>query len=150
MPKELRATALMIGLRADRYGNCWPSYEQIAADIRASRRTAIRHIHQLRDTGWLMTTRRSNGHGNQSNSYLLSTPHNLWKTQGGSDTHDTTLVTPTTPHGDTHVTPQVVTPMSPRRGIAQRSEDEPARQPVDNRHLKAVINGLTHQHRIPN
>ena len=150
LPRTVVLTALTLGLRADRYGNCWPSYQQIADDAGCDKRDAIRRVRTLADAGWIMVAKRSNGHGSQSNSYQLTLPHTLWKTQGGGDTRPTPLVTPDPLGGDTRPTPQGVTPDPPRRVTPIEVSTTPALPPVDNRHLAAVVNLLAHQHRIPN
>jgi Helix-turn-helix domain len=151
LPTLTKAVACAsIGLRAGSDGSCWPSYQQIAGDIGSNRRTAIRHVAALVRGGWLMVASRSNGHGSQSNSYFLSTPvPNLWITKGGSDAPVTPLVTPPSPASDSPVTPQGVTPQSPRSRSPKEVRNPPTLEPVENRHLKAVINGLADQHRIP-
>ena len=150
LPTELRTTAWAIGLRAGKDGSCWPTYQRIADDTTKSRRTAIRHIAALTAGGWLMPAHRSNGHGDQSNSYLLALPSALWKTRGGGDTRDTPPVTPVTPGGDTRDTPQEVTPVTPRRVITNEVGGTSHTSPVDNPHLAAVIGLMGRQHRLPN
>ena len=150
LPSTVRATAWAVGLRADQDGQCWPKYELIAQDIAASKSTAIRNVAVLRDQGWLLVAKRSNGHGQASNSYLLTTPPR-------GSTHDTPglWITPDSgeSRGSTHDTPGVA-PMTPRRGsthdtqkgMPNRSE---ADTPVDNPHLAAVLRDLDRHHRIP-
>lgn len=149
LPGPVLLTGWAIALRADQHGCCWPSYQQLAEDTGISRRTAIRNTQALQKAGWLMVVNRLNGHGYQANSYQLTTPPDLWKTQEGSDTHDTTLVTPMTPPSDTHDTSQEVTPMTPRREGVKEVSEPSTQPPVDNRHLAALINDLGRAARLP-
>lgn len=139
LPTAARVVAWAVGLRADQHGACFPSYERIAQDTGIHRRSAIRHIKQLADTGWLIPIGRCNGHGHQSNMYQL-VDGRLWKT-GGVVTQDHPLVTQDHPPGsDTG---------PPIRGIAQRSEDQTPPATVDNQATAALLNGMARQRRIP-
>lgn len=150
LPTLTKTTAWAIGLRAGKDSSCWPTYQQISDDIGQGRRTAIRHVAALIEAGWLMSAHRSNGHGDQSNSYLLSLPPDLWKTPRGGDSPDTPPVTPQTLGGVSPVTPQGVTPQTLRSRSPKEVQTTSDESPVDNRHLKAVINGLANRHRLPN
>lgn len=149
LPGPVILTGWAIALRADQHGNCWPSYQQIAEDTAADKRAVIRRVKALREAGWIMVANRVNGHGHQSNSYQLTTPPDLWKTQGGSDIQTTPLVTYRPPPSDIQTTPQGVTLRPPRReGVKEGSEPRPT-PPVDNRHLTALIADLGRAARLP-
>jgi helix-turn-helix protein len=136
--------AYAVALRADVDGHCWPSYNTIAADTDLHRVTVIRHIDGLVSGGWLIKTPRANGHGSQSNAYLLSKPSiaNGGSTElpGGvaQDYHPSSTGLP----GGLHRT----TPW----GVAQDYPEENAsievkRAPA----LSAILNGMGRDHRIP-
>lgn len=149
LPTLTRTTAWAMGLRAGREGYCWPTYQQISDDIGQGRRTAIRHVGALVEAGWLMAAHRSNGHGDQSNSYLLTLPPTLWKTPRGGVSPDTPPVTPQTLGGVSPDTPQGVTPQTLRRVITNEVGTTSDTSPVDNPHLAAVIGLMGRQHRLP-
>lgn len=85
-------------------GRCFPSYQNIADYCEVSRRSAMRHVAQLVDDGYLEIEHRTTDKGNSSNIFKLILPSD--NLSPPSDTDDTTLVTP--------VTPPLVTPVSPR------------------------------------
>jgi Helix-turn-helix domain len=137
----------MIGLRASQDGACYPSYERIALDTGTTRRTAIRQVKLLTDTGWLLALPRCNGHGHQANAYQLldprlwkTQPENLWKTQGVV-TQDHHLVT--------HVHPLGSDTRSPRRRRPKEEVAEPSADPVENPTLAAVLSLMGRKSRIP-
>lgn len=148
LPGAVILTGWAIALRADQHGCCWPSYQQLADDTGADKRDVIRRVKALREAGWVIVANRVNGHGHQSNSYQLAVPH-LWKTQGGSDTQTTPLVTQGPPPSDTQTTPQGVTHRPPRREGVKEVSTPPTEPPVENRHLRAVIAQLGRSTRIP-
>lgn len=142
LPPTLKTTALMIGLRADVHGQCWPTYQQIADDAGADRRDIIRRVKDLREGGWLMIAGRSNGHGSQSNSYLLITP-------AGGVSRPTPRVSVDPPGGVSRPTPQGVS-VDPPRSVTPKEVSKPAQPtPVENPHLAAVINLMAKQHQVP-
>lgn len=136
-----KLVGVMVALRSDKRGQSWPTYQLIAADCGTDRRHVIRRVKELRDAGWLIVAARSNGHGSQSNAYLLITPT-------GGDTSATPLVTPQPPGGDTSATLQGVTPQPPRSDRPKEVREDMHTQPVDNPVLKAVINSLATSTRI--
>jgi len=148
LPAPVLFTALAIGLRADVHGNCWPSYAQIAADVGTDRRHVIRRVNALREAGWLMVAPRANGHGSQSNSYILTVPH-LWTTEAGGGSQATPLVAQMTPPSGSRATPQGVAHKPPRRGTPKEVSTPRTAPAVDNRHLNAVISQLGRATRIP-
>lgn len=74
LPGPARTVAWAIGLRADSSCHSWPSYQCIAKDTGMHRATVVRHVQALAEAGWVMVVNRSNKHGQQSNSYMLTTP----------------------------------------------------------------------------
>ncbi len=74
LPPMTRAVAWAIGLRADQTCHSWPSYGRIAKDTGMGRTAAVRHVKALAESGWVMVINRSNKHGQQSNSYMLTNP----------------------------------------------------------------------------
>lgn len=71
-----RAVAVYMYLRdrANAEGTCYPAVRTIARELRLSRSTVKRALHDLERTGWLrrQARYRENG-GNSSNLYVLST-----------------------------------------------------------------------------
>lgn len=59
--------------RCNRDGQCWPSYDTIAADCGIQRRYAMRVIKALEDEGFVVVERRRGRSGNDSNLFTL--PH---------------------------------------------------------------------------
>jgi len=124
-PGHLKLTLVVLANHANiNTGECWPAYEMIAAQISATKRTAIRNVNELQDEGFVELVERGgfrtvNGKRRYvSNLYRVSLatlkcwPKIKPKKRGGpvdgfahSDTHDTVPVPPMTPcDGDTHDT----------------------------------------------
>lgn len=125
-PSHLKLTLVVLANHADaETGECWPSYETIAAQISSSKRTAIRNVNQLRDEGVVKLIRRggfrtiSGRRRYVSNEYCvplaaLECLPKVTRTRGAvgpvdspahSDAPDTVLASPETRcDGDTGVT----------------------------------------------
>lgn len=142
LPRDLKTTAWALGLRSGKDGRCWPSYETLAKDCGADRRDVIRRVSKLCEAGWIAKFERVNGHGHQSNLYLLTTP-------GGSDISPTPLVTPHPLGSDISPTPQGVTSHPPRRGREIEVSTTGDDTPVDSALIVAMLNGMANHHRIP-
>jgi DNA-binding transcriptional ArsR family regulator len=55
-------------------GECWPSYQNIADHCEVDKRTVMRHIKALEESGYLVKENRVRSYGNTSNMYTLSLP----------------------------------------------------------------------------
>lgn len=62
---------LKLADNANDNGKCWPSYDHIAEMCEIDRRTAMRHIKALSETGLVTLTYRKGEKGNSSNIYHL-------------------------------------------------------------------------------
>ncbi len=107
MPPTEKLVLMAIADHADSSGVCYPGQTGLAEKCCISRRTVIRITQQLENKKMLMINHRSgNGEGRKSNIYTLPLSDNLALnplpqsdklTQGQSDTHVTSKVTPMSP-----------------------------------------------------
>ena len=144
LPPTVRLVAWAIGMRADRSGNCWPTYGRIAEDTGLHRVTVIRAMKELADGGWVHVVARANGHGDQSNSYLLTTPQ---LSTGGS----TGLPPPVAQDypGVAQDYPLGGSTGLPRSSSSNEVMPDNRSAAVDNRHLGSVIDAVSRRLRIP-
>ena len=71
----LRKLVLMkLADNANDQGECWPSYRHIAAHCEISRRSVMRHINDLEQSGLLQKRMRMTPTGNTSNLYVITLP----------------------------------------------------------------------------
>ena len=103
---EIAVGSVLANMANAETGICWPSFEYLARKTATTRRQVMRAVQSLKKRNLIEFE-----HGpSRSNVYRLRPIRS-----GGSDTHVTTPVTPTSPTRDTHVTTPV-TPMSPESG----------------------------------
>ncbi len=144
LPPTTRLVAHTVATFADKDGHCYPSFATIARRAGLDRRSVIRHIAVLSDSGWLMVAGRSNKHGTQSHSYMLSAPvDNRPESTGGGVTESLGVVSQihrgvSQSHSLGGVTESPRT--NPQR--TRPSESPASASPVDTRtagHLSAVV-----------
>jgi hypothetical protein len=90
------AVVLLFKFHNTKEGKCFPSYETIAQAAGCGRRTAIRAVERLKQTGWLAV---APGHAGYSNRYAFPTVVTAESLANSptDDTPDTTVVTPASP-----------------------------------------------------
>ena len=101
---------------ADDQGYCWPSYNHIAEMCEIDKRTAMRHIKELINLGYLEKKLRPSKNGNTSNMYHLT----LEKPRGDN----------LSPPSDTGVTPLVTHDHPPSDRVSPESVNEPVNENI--------------------
>lgn len=145
LPSHLKLVALVLGTRADRDGKCWPSYAQIAADCGIDKSHIIRYVSALCGEGWLTKLGRSNGHGSQSNVYLLIKPVDNSTPSGAEATRGVAL----RPLGSgAEATPQGVALTPPRSSRPKEVSTTLHQPPVDNA-LQGILQKMARDHGVP-
>lgn len=75
LPSRAVLVWLYLAKRANRDGQCWPSYQRIATDLSLSYRTVQRAVADLERAGWLKRENRHRDDG--TNSSILFTLRKL-------------------------------------------------------------------------
>lgn len=114
-----KAILMALANYADANGECWPSYKTLADDCEVSRRTVIRVMERLVESGLIekRPDSRTNG-GDTSNIYRIAGCQNV---TGGGVTDDT--------GGVTLVSPRMNLPSN--RQVSKRPKPEPVAVPAD-------------------
>ena len=120
-----KAVMLVLASRADeKTGECWPSFNRIAAEAGLSRRTVMRHLAVIEKIGELVITPR--GHMSQtkggiqkSNLYRITIP--LPKGGDGQTPPLTDKVVTASPEGGDNQTAKVVSPR-PKGSVCESPE----------------------------
>lgn len=138
LPHGAKLLLLCLADYADDKGRCWPSFQSVAERSDMSRRHVIRTVQELETLGFLS---RAEERPYKPTVYQLHIPtsdthvtrssdaHVTSDTDDTSDTHVTTLVTPTSLGSDAHVTSTSDIAMSPNPSI--RTTKEPSKEPSE-------------------
>lgn len=71
LPHRAVAVYTYLHDRADKNGECWPSVNKIAGDIKLSPATVRRAIKDLRNAGFVTTQQRYREHGGKSSLLFM-------------------------------------------------------------------------------
>ena len=72
LPPRARMVYMYLKDRAGKDNQCWPAIRTIARDLKLSRSTVKRALHDLQQTGRIVKTARKRGNGScTSNSYHI-------------------------------------------------------------------------------
>lgn len=118
---------LKLADNANDNGKCWPSYDHIAEMCEIDRRTAMRHIKALTESGLLTLTYRKGEKGNSSNMYYLHLDGD--KLSLPSDTRSPGVVSEDHPPGDrmsprtSHRTSQLEPIKNKQKKLVQKIEN---------------------------
>lgn len=149
LPHGAKLLLLCLADYADDKGRCWPSFQSVAERSDMSRRHVIRTVQELETLGFLS---RAEERPYKPTVYQLHIPtsdthvtrssdaHVTSDTDDTSDTHVTTLVTPTSLGSDAHVTSTSDIAMSPNPSI--RTTKEPSKEPPE-------LSRAKRPHRLP-
>ena len=101
-------------------GECWPSYQHIADHCEVDKRTVMRHVKSLENSGYVRITHRKGVKGNSSNIFTLVIP---------SDIVSPPSVTMSPPSD--RVSLPLSDPMSPRTSHSLEPVNEPVNESND-------------------